>query len=68
MKHMMSRISPGATTMIRADHTHALATFHKYRIDATPERKQAIAETLCLAASIRTSSTRASRNTTTCGA
>ena len=29
MKHLMSRMSKGATTMIRMDHTHALATFHQ---------------------------------------
>ena len=52
MNDMMSRMSPGATTMIRMDHTHALATFHKYRIDTAPDKKQAIAETLCLALEI----------------
>lgn len=51
-KELISRLSPSATTMIRMDHTHALATFHQYRIDATPEKKQAIAETLCLALEI----------------
>jgi hemerythrin superfamily protein len=49
---MMSRVSPGATTFIRMDHTHALAAFHRYRIDARPEKKQAVADTLCLALEI----------------
>ena len=52
MNEMMSRMSPSATTMIRMDHTHVIATFHKYRIDIPPDRKQAIAETLCLALEI----------------
>lgn len=52
MHEMITRMSPGATTMIRMDHTHAMATFHKYRADATPDKKQAIAETLCLALEI----------------
>ena len=52
MKDMMSRVSPGATTFIRMDHTHALASFHRYRIDARPEKKQAVADTLCLALEI----------------
>jgi hemerythrin superfamily protein len=52
MHEMMTRMSPGATTMIRMDHTHALATFHKFRVDASPEKKRAIAETLCLALEI----------------
>lgn len=52
MNEMMSRMSPSATTMIRMDHTHVVATFHKYRIDSSPDRKQAIAETLCLALEI----------------
>jgi hemerythrin superfamily protein len=52
MNDMMSRVSPGATTFIRMDHTHALAAFHRYRLDAKPEKKQAVADTLCLALEI----------------
>jgi hemerythrin superfamily protein len=52
MNDMMSRVSPGATTFIRMDHTHALAAFHRYRLDAKPEKKQAGADTLCLALEI----------------
>jgi hemerythrin superfamily protein len=52
MHQLMSRMSPGATTMIRIDHTHALATFHRYHIDTSPARKQAIAETLAAALEI----------------
>jgi len=52
MNDMMSRMTPSATTMIRMDHTHVVATFHKYRLDATPDKKQAIGETICLALEI----------------
>ena len=49
---MMSRLSPWATTMIRIDHTHAMATFHRYRPDASPGKKHAIGETLSTALEI----------------
>ena len=52
MNPMMSRLSPDATTMIRMDHTHVVATFHKYRVDASPSKKRAIANTICLALEI----------------
>src|SRR5919109_94031 len=52
MNRTMTRMSPWATTMIRMDHTHALATFHRYRLDASPDKKRAVAETLCLALEI----------------
>jgi len=52
MNEMMSRVTPSATTMIRMDHTHVVATFHKYRLDATPDKKRAIGETICLALEI----------------
>src|SRR4029079_4490853 len=52
MNPIMSRLSPDATTMIRMDHTHVVATFHKYRVDASPSKKRAIANTICLALEI----------------
>jgi len=52
MKAMMSRLSPGATTIIRMDHTHVLSTFHSYRIDSPPERKRTLADTISLALEI----------------
>src|SRR5690348_1186243 len=52
MNHLMNRFSPGATTQIRMDHTHALTTFHKYHIGTSPTRKRAIVEVLSLALSI----------------
>ncbi len=43
---------PSITTMIRADHTHALATFHRYNDDLSDLRKKAIRDQLCLALEI----------------
>jgi hemerythrin superfamily protein len=52
MNEVMNRISPGAITQIRMDHTHAMMTFHSYHIDTSPSRKRAIVETLSLALTI----------------
>jgi hemerythrin superfamily protein len=46
---MLAKLSPSATRMIRMDHTHVLATFHKYRIDTPPEHKRALVNSICLA-------------------
>jgi hypothetical protein len=47
-----NRLVPRITTMIRNDHAAVMSTFHKYRPDASPEKKQAIAETICSALEI----------------
>ncbi|MGZ5138461.1 MAG: hemerythrin domain-containing protein [Burkholderiales bacterium] len=49
-----SSVKPHASIskMIRADHTHVLAVFHKYTIDAAPRTKQALVDTVCLALEI----------------
>src|SRR5512135_788700 len=52
MNDLMVRLAPGATSLIRADHSKVLALFHRYRLDAPPARKQALAEALCLALEI----------------
>ena len=39
---------PTVTNMIRADHTHVLATFHQYEIDTSPGTKRALVNTICL--------------------
>jgi iron-sulfur cluster repair protein YtfE (RIC family) len=49
MKAMMSRLSSGATTIIRRDHMHLLSTFHSYRIDLPPRKKRTLVETISLA-------------------
>ena len=38
---------PTVTNMIRADHTHVLATFHQYEIDTSPGTKRALVNTIC---------------------
>lgn len=49
---VMSRMLPDAISMIRMDHTHVIATFHRYRIDGSPARKRAIASMIGLALEI----------------
>ena len=48
----LNKLVPGITSMIRADHAAVMATFHTYRAEASPERKRAIAESICTAAEI----------------
>jgi hemerythrin HHE cation binding domain-containing protein len=52
MKALVSRIVPSAVKMIRMDHTHVLATFHKYDIGTSPGTKRALVEIVCLALDI----------------
>jgi anaerobic glycerol-3-phosphate dehydrogenase len=40
-------LSPRITTMIRLDHTHLLAAFHRYSADTAPSRKAAIVNAAC---------------------
>ncbi|HEY0685369.1 MAG TPA: hemerythrin domain-containing protein [Steroidobacter sp.] len=44
-----TRISPNITTMIRIDHSHVLALFHRYKADTPPNRKRALVRNACLA-------------------
>lgn len=48
MNAALERFTPDITTMIRMDHTHVLATFHRYRTDLSPTRKQALVRHACL--------------------
>ena len=52
MNSVMNRLSPSATTMIRMDHTHVLASFHQYATDSRPQTKRALANAICLALEI----------------
>jgi iron-sulfur cluster repair protein YtfE (RIC family) len=45
-------VSPRVTTMIKLDHTHVLAAFHRYRTDAPRWRKAALVNTICAALEI----------------
>jgi hemerythrin superfamily protein len=46
------KLTPSITTMIRMDHTHVMAAFHRYKADTASARKQAIAEHICLALTV----------------
>src|SRR4030088_3174383 len=48
MHAIVSRLSPHATDLIRADHARVLATFHRYKSDVRTAKKQALAGALCL--------------------
>jgi hemerythrin-like domain-containing protein len=52
MTSFITQLSPGITKMIRLDHTHVLATFHKYRNDTSLSTKQAIVNTVSIALEI----------------
>ena len=52
MMKALQTFVPTVTNMIRADHTHVLATFHQYEIDTSPGTKQALVNTICLALEI----------------
>jgi hypothetical protein len=49
---MITSFSPSITTMIRMDHTHVMAAFHRYHVDTPAWRKQAIVELACTALEI----------------
>ena len=49
MKSILRKAVPNATTMIRMDHTHVLATFHRYRRDTPAQVKQGLVNMICTA-------------------
>lgn len=52
MNIALDRLSPSITTMIRMDHTHVLAAFHRFKPELSPQRKQALVRHVCLAVQI----------------
>ena len=52
MNPMLVKLSPTITNMIRADHTHVLATFHQYEADTPPGSKRALVDSICVALEI----------------
>ena len=52
MSEFLSKISPNATNMIRMDHTHVMAIFHRYKADTPPAQKQALVNAACAALEI----------------
>jgi hemerythrin superfamily protein len=45
----VTRLTPRITTMIRMDHTHVFALFHRYQADTPDGRKRALLANACLA-------------------
>jgi hypothetical protein len=52
MNAALERFSPGITSMIRMDHTHVAAVFHRYKDSTSPARKRALVDNACLALEI----------------
>jgi hemerythrin superfamily protein len=49
---VLRKLSPPITKMIRMDHSHVMVTSHKYTADASPDKKKAIVDAICLALDI----------------
>lgn len=49
MRMQLSRMSPSITDMIRMDHTHVFAVFHRFKSTTSATRKSALVRNACLA-------------------
>ena len=49
MNALAESLTPDITTMIRLDHSHVLALFHRYKRHASASRKRALITNACLA-------------------
>ena len=49
MSAVASHFTPSITTMIRIDHSHVLALFHRYKADTSAGKKRALVNNACLA-------------------
>jgi hemerythrin superfamily protein len=49
MNAIAARMSPTITNMIRMDHAHVMAVFHRYKADTPSSKKQALITNACLA-------------------
>lgn len=49
MNMPLSRMSPSITDMIRMDHTHVFAVFHRFKATTSSVRKRALVRNACLA-------------------
>ena len=54
MNAFTSKLSPSITSMIRLEHSHVLAKFHKYDANASASNRQALVDMVCLALEIHT--------------
>lgn len=48
MSKIVNKVTPTITNMIRMDHTHVMTAFHQYTEFRSPNKKQALVETICL--------------------
>ena len=48
----LGKLSPCITTMIRMDHTHVMALFHRFKANTSPIRKHGLVQNACLALEI----------------
>lgn len=49
MNAAANRLAPSITTMIRMDHSHVTAVFHRYKTDASDSKKRALVTNACIA-------------------
>jgi len=47
MNSLLKQVTPSATVMMRMDHTHVLATFHRYHTDSSAHTKRSIVRLIC---------------------
>lgn len=52
MNALFNKLSPSITDMIRLDHTHVMATFHKFEPSASATTKEGLVKTVCVALEI----------------
>jgi hemerythrin superfamily protein len=49
---VLAKLSPSITKMIRMDHSHVMVTAHQFSADASPRKKRAVVNAVCLALDI----------------
>jgi hemerythrin superfamily protein len=49
MTPLLTRLSPSITDMIRMDHTHVVAVFHRFKSGVSAHRKSALVRNACMA-------------------
>jgi len=49
MNASLDKLTPSITSMIRMDHTHVMAVFHRYKSTTSDARKSALVRNACLA-------------------
>ena len=54
MTPLLTRMSPTITDMIRMDHTHVFAVFHRFKPGVSANRKSALVRNACMAIEVHT--------------